>query len=206
MGAGIHLASISDIFWHRNGTKEVVKDGGGIPGMVFRFKNQAGAYHDQLYWIDGGSKQRYMDLMLQAAGVERIEGQKISKKAVLGKRLWLCVRELHYISDDKPRMNDDGTPMIEHHIFKIVPYNTDGTRPHVYGDPEDNPDNRPGGDFVDYKNVENPLDFNAAGSYGKEQKLNIKEANITIAPTPPTPVTSTAVAHTPSDDDEQPVF
>lgn len=149
MKTGGHLAIISDFTFLRDAKKDIIlKD--GFPTVIVTFQDGKGRTHDQAYLIDGGDRQRYFNNMLKAAGIDITEGTP-KKKDCIGQRLWIFIKEVHYVNDDTVVMHGD-EPYIDYHIFRVYPHIEGGKKPKVGGDPE-NHDGIPGGDFVEYKNV-----------------------------------------------------
>ncbi|MCC7514511.1 MAG: hypothetical protein IT212_07445 [Bacteroidia bacterium] len=191
MGAGIHLAMINDMYYLTNASKEPIKPE-GHPVMVVVFKKDGNLAHEQHYTIDGAWRQELLKKMLSAAKVVPSEGKsKPTKKDAIGKRLWLFIKEVRHINDDKPVM-EDGSQVVDHFIFQVSPFNEGGKKPELTGDPAMN-SGIPSGLFIDYKNVAIPAHQKAT------EKMTQSVGKSISAPTTPVPDTSINM-------DEQPKF
>lgn len=151
MGTGTHLAMIADMFYLRDGNKDQVKTQAGHPILAVLFKNDKTNVHEQHYIIDNGIGSEAFNNMLAVAQVVPSEGDRPKKKDAMGKRLWISIREIHHINDDKKILDFEGNPIIEHYIFRVSPFINGGKRPLIVGDPLDN-NGIPAGVFLDYKN------------------------------------------------------
>lgn len=150
MKTGIHLAIIADILILRNAAKEIILNEGHKTFIVL-FKTDKGQIHEAHYLMDKDWRQKDFDKMLTAAQATPKEGATLKKEDAVNKRLWLAIKEVHYIEDDKPVL-EDGEPKIEYFIFKVSPCINGGKRPLLDGDPDAN-NGVPSGHFIDYKNV-----------------------------------------------------
>ena len=150
---GVHLVVISDMLMLRNANKELLMID-GFPAIIVVFKDGQNNSHEQMYIMDGDFRQKYFQNMLRAAQVAILPGKTPKKSEAVGKRLWVGVQECHYINDDQPVTNPDGTDVIDYYVFKVYPITDSGIKPNVKGDPEKN--NGIASDmFVTYKNVSN---------------------------------------------------
>lgn len=150
MATGIHLVTISDLFYLNGPDKKPMKLGNFF-AIVVRFKNGKNESHEQTYLLDGGIRQKYLLTMLRAAKAIKA-GEKPTRNDAVGKRLYIAIQECNYVNDDTVILGHDGNPLIEYYVFKVFPFMEEGRKPSMIGDPEKN-----GGfasdDFVTYKNV-----------------------------------------------------
>ncbi len=150
MGSGTHLVIINDLFYLKNAAGNKLQPH-GFDVMVVQFKNNKGLAHEQHYNIDNAiGSANFKKLFAIAGVVSSVEGTKPTKKDAIGKRLWISIKEVHHINDDKVIMEDD-KPVIEYYTFKLHPFIEGVKKPVMLGDPTDN-DGRPSGVFIEYKN------------------------------------------------------
>ncbi len=145
---GVHLVTISDMFYLRNAEKEIIKFD-GFPAIIIQFKGKTGL-HEQLYVIDKGNRQFYFDKVLSDAKVPVEPGKPAQKVDCVGKKLYVAIREVRYVNDENVVM-ENGEPVIEYQIFQTIP-SVEGIIPNLKGDPALNND-RPMDQFVTYKNT-----------------------------------------------------
>jgi hypothetical protein len=69
-----------------------------------------------------------------------------------GKRLWICVKELHDIDGDKPVVDDITGPVINYYLFDTIPCLDPNRKPVVKGNPDDN-EGIASGMFLDYRQI-----------------------------------------------------
>lgn len=155
---GTHLVEIADMLYLRNAAGEAIKNAQGHPTIVVVFRKSKEELMEKHYVVDGGQSQKRFNNMLRVAQVKMDAGIP-KKKDIIGKKLYVCVQEVHYVNDDQVVLEDDGSGQarIEYHIFRIYPDVYLGKAPRVKGDPAMNPDGIPGDEFVTYVNIsENP--------------------------------------------------
>jgi len=145
---GVHLVSISDLSFLRNAAKEIIKVD-GFAAIVVKFTNKTGT-HEQMYICDGSYRQKYFSKMLADAGVVVENGKNPHKDAIVGKKLYVAVQEVHRVDNEKV-VFEDGEPLIEYHIFKTAKYD-ETFAPRINGDPLTN-NGIASGDFVSYRNI-----------------------------------------------------
>lgn len=152
MGSGTHCAMIAKIFYLQNAAKEDILADGKHKIMVVQFKDGSSRIHEQHYAIDGAWRQDNLKKMFSTAQVVGKDGGRPTSKDAIGKRLWISIREIHFM-DDGTVVNDiEGNPKIDYQIFKIAPFIDGGKKPAIVGDPADN-DGTPLEPFIAYKNV-----------------------------------------------------
>lgn len=170
MGTGTHLAITKDMYYLRNAAKEQILTAQGHPILVVLFQNDKSNIHEQHYPVDNGLGSENFKKLLSAAQVVPSEGNTPKKKDAVNKRLWIAIREIHYIEDDKKVLDMEGNPIIEYFIFRYSPFIETGKRPLIIGDPQDN-NGMPLGVFIDYKN------FAIPGVQVKNEEPKVPEIN-----------------------------
>lgn len=150
--AGVHIVSINDMSYLRNGAKEIMKTD-GFPTIIVQFKKSKDELHEKHYLIDKGFRKKYFDNLLRIAQVDTSGGAP-KKSDVVGKQLWISIQEVHYVNDDQIVLDENGSgnPKIDYNIFKVFPYVEGGRKPILRGDPESN-DGIASEDFITYKNI-----------------------------------------------------
>jgi hypothetical protein len=158
IGCGTHLCTILDMYYLTNGAKQYILADQKHKIMVVLFaadwkKGQEKKIHEQHYVIDGSFKQGQFKQMLTTSQVtSSVEGASPTKKDAIGKRLWLSIKEVHTIDDDKPVIEND-EPLIDRFVFAMSPYIDNGKKPKIPGDPADNDGGIPSGEFVEWRNI-----------------------------------------------------
>lgn len=153
MGTEIHLAIIDDIYFLKNASKEISVNKQGQQTMVVRFKNNKSEIHEQYYLMDGGAKQAQLTKMFTIAQVTASNGIKPTKNDAIGKRLWIFIKETHFMTDGVPVIElGSGLPKVERYIFRLSPYIDNGKTPTLTGQPSLN-EGVPSGDFISYLNI-----------------------------------------------------
>lgn len=150
MKSGGHLVIISAMALLRDSMKELVLTKEGYNTIVVTFSDGQNKKHEQAYVCDKGQRQKYFDNMLQAAQISTAD-RTPTKKECIGKRLWIFIKEVHYVNDDAIVMLGD-EPRIEHYVFRVYPYVENGKKPTISGDPDNN-GGIASGDFIEYKNI-----------------------------------------------------
>lgn len=151
MKTGVHLAIISDVLYLRNSKKEPILNDKQELTLIVLFKNDKTEKHEQHYSVNKKQMELFKKLLI-CAGVDMpADGSSPSKKEAIDKRLWIFIREVHHVMDNEPIKDFQGNLIIEHHIFKSVPYTDDMKAPTAPGNPEDNA-GVASGVFIDYKN------------------------------------------------------
>ena len=149
MVAGTYLATIHDMFVHKNAEKQPIQVN-GFMAIIVQFINDKKEIHDQMYIMDKGFKQKYFMNMLKAAGVTFSTGQP-SRNDCVGKKLYISIQEVHYVNDDEVLFDAEGKPLIDYHIFRTNPVVEGMKSPQIKGDPSVN--GMACDLFVTYKNV-----------------------------------------------------
>jgi hypothetical protein len=146
---GVHLVMISDLFYLKGADGKPIANTTGQLTMAVQFKNDKNEVHEQHYLLDGDWRQEQFNKMLNAAQLNTNE--QLKKKDAVGKRLWIAIKEIHFVNDDVVVMEDD-KPKIDYYIFRTCPFIENGRKPAIVGDPAD-ADGYASGAFLDYKNV-----------------------------------------------------
>ncbi len=149
MGAGLHIATIVDVFYLLNEAKEILHiDGNNL--LVVKFSNEEGKHHDQLYPLDKGWRQKSFQYMFESCGAKSAK-----RSEMVSKKLYIAIQEVHYVDDDKVIL-EDGQPRIEYHIFRTFPYIEGNKSPKIKGNPLT--EGFAQGEFITYKNLSAPYD------------------------------------------------
>jgi len=143
--AGLHKVIIEDIFSLKDENNNVVRLNGKLI-IIVRFKNNKG-FHEQGFIIDNGARQKYFNNILRCIRVNHTPLPK--KEELLGKELFIAVREVHHVEDDKVVMHE-GKPKIEYSLFMAFPDSLNA--PKIKGDPQFN-NGIPQEEFITYKNI-----------------------------------------------------
>lgn len=151
--AGVHLVTIMSIKrLLDHGKNQVVKD--GEIGVTIQFATGHNHRHEQVYWIGKGKqgREKYFTSMCIDAGVDMSQSQ-MSTKAVIGKTLWIAVKEIYTLKNDGSEVLKNevtGEDVMEHFIFKTAPVYDPDRPPTWPGDPAKN-EGRAMDDFLGYK-------------------------------------------------------
>lgn len=151
MKTGLHIATIHDILYLRNAAKQPVTTSEGFFTLIVMFKNENNEIHEKHYLLDGSVRQKSFETLLAVAQVESSEGGNPKKKDAIGKKLWIAIKEVHYM-DNGISVTEYDQPKIDYFIFKVSSYIEDGKRPNVTGDPFNN-GGIASGLFIDFKNT-----------------------------------------------------
>lgn len=142
MPAGVHLAVISDIKTYLDANKNTIVKEGEI-AVIVSFTNGQNQHHEQMYWIGKGmeGKERHFTKMCQDALVD-LTVTPLPKKKIVGKRLWIAIKEVFTLVGDGTEIKKDitGKEVIEYFIFNTA----------VVDDPDKAP-KWPDQDFISYK-------------------------------------------------------
>lgn len=144
---GVHLVAITDavqIKDHDN--MPLIDKVTGESGITIRFSDGDNNHFDQDYWFNG-DRQHFFDKMAATANIDPSNRQ--FKAEAKGKRLWICIKEVHEIDHDQP-VTDINGPVINYYLFDTMPALHPFKKPLVKGDPADN-DGVASGAFLDYK-------------------------------------------------------
>ena len=139
---GTHLAIVNDVKLYKDATGNHLISSQGESGIVVEYALSDGRKHDQVYWY--GSRRQYdFDKLCKSTDVDNISG-KVSKKIIIGKRVWISVREEYTLLNGA----------VVKDSLKLSVFNTNKVydptkKPILQGDPErDN--GRASGDFLAY--------------------------------------------------------
>lgn len=146
---GVHLATILDVIMIKD-DKDMPLIIAGETGITIRFSDGFNNYFDQDYWF-GGNREHFFDKMAVSAGIDRTN--KKFRAESRGKRLWLCIKEVHEIDGDRA-VEDINGPVIHYYLFDTIPCSDPNKKPNVPGDPEKNFGIAQGA-FLDYKQIRN---------------------------------------------------
>lgn len=117
---GLHLVKILDVKFLRDNSGKIVNRGDGDK-IVVKFGNKEGV-SDSIFTLDSGVKESYFKRMLQCVGID--EKPKYNLDEILGKKLYVAIKETHFLSNGNPVLMFDGSPRIEYRIFKYIPEST----------------------------------------------------------------------------------
>ena len=151
MKAGTYLATISDMYIHKNAEKKPIMIDGFV-AIIVQFVNKEKQIHEQMYVMDGDFKQKYFLNMLRSAQVPLESGKQPTRNDCINKKLWVSIQDVHYINDDVVVMDINNEPQIDYHIFKVYPVIDGMKSPQIKGDPINN-NGIPGDQFITYKNI-----------------------------------------------------
>ncbi len=155
---GIHLVIVSDMNLLKDSYgKPIERNGSNF--ITVRFTDGENKSIDNHFPI-GTEKQRYFDLMINHLGLDNTK--QVKKKEVIGKRLWIAIKEVHFLVDGVTLKDKDKKDVKEYFVFKTFKYDGEKARPIVKGDPI-NFDGIAQDEFVDYKIVQD--------SFNKEENI-----------------------------------
>lgn len=146
---GVHLVCITDAVIIRNddGTIKETSEEGEV-GIAIRFSTGDNQHFDKDYWINGSRHSFFIKMCASA----KIDPTNLKFKAeAKGKRLWICIKEVHDIDGDKIVMNELEQPVINYYLFDTIPCLDPNRKPIVKGDP--GVDDIASGVFLDYKQI-----------------------------------------------------
>lgn len=149
---GVHLVSISDLFYLRNAQKEIIKIN-DFPAIIIQYKSKEGL-HEQLYVIDKSHQQYFFDKVLADAKVPKEDKKPFKKEDCIGKKLYIAIQEVHYVNNENVILENE-KPKIDYQIFETIPC-SEGIMPKILGDPIFN-NGRPTDKFITYKNISTPF-------------------------------------------------
>ncbi len=146
---GVHLVCITDavIIKDKNQMPFVTED--GETGITIRFSTGNNLHFDVDYWLNG-DRQSYFNKMCASAGINT-ENPKFRAES-RGKRLWICIKEVHDIDGDKPVIDELTGPAINYYLFDTIVCIDPNRKPVVKGNPDDN-EGIASGVFLDYKQI-----------------------------------------------------
>lgn len=148
---GVHLVCITDAVIIRNGDgsiKETSEE--GEVGITIRFSTGDNQHFDKDYWINGTRHSFFIKMCASA----NIDPANLKFKAeARGKRLWICIKEVHDVDGDKVVLNELEQPVINYYLFDTIPCLDPNRKPIVKGDP--GLDDIASGVFLDYKQISN---------------------------------------------------
>lgn len=145
---GVHLVCITDADLIKDDNKKPIKTKDGETGIAVRFSTGDNQHFDHDYWINGSRHSFFLKMCASA----KIDHTSLKFKAeAIGKRLWICIKEVHDIDGDKPVFDEQGEPIINYYLFDTIPCLDPNKRPIVNGDP--GLDEMASGTFLDYKQI-----------------------------------------------------
>lgn len=121
-----------------------------FPVMSVLFENDKNEVYEHWFVLDNDWRQEVFQKLLVTIGALLKEGQP-TKEDILGKRLYLFIKEVHHINDDTPIVDENG-PVIEYFMFNFAPFINGMKKPKTPGDPADD-NGIPSGKFINYKNL-----------------------------------------------------
>ena len=154
---GVHLVYILDASLIKGPDKKplvIKRKGFKEIGITIKFADNNNEEFDNNYYI-GGDRERFFKKMCKHAGINLKRAKETGKfrKEAKGKRLFICIKEIHDVNLDKPVVNEvTGEPVINYYIFNTSPLSEPMITPDVTGDPKNNK-GVPGGKFIDYRQV-----------------------------------------------------
>lgn len=175
---GVHLVAITEAIMIKDDQNMPLITPEGEVGITIRFSDGQNCHYDQDYWLKG-NREHFFTRMCAAANID--PSAKMFKAESKGKRLWICIKEVHEIDGDQPVMDVNG-PVINYYLFDCIPCLDPNKKPIVKGDPEKN-EGVASGDFLDYKSTHKVVDEH---KYTNRSKI-MKEYPLTIEGQPVTP-------------------
>lgn len=166
---GVHLVCVTDV--------AIIKDDNEMPfitkegeaGITIRFSTGDNQHFDQDYWLNGKRHSFFLKMCASA----KIDPTSLKFKAeAKGKRLWICINEVHDIDGDKVVLNELEQPVINYYLFDTIPCLDPNKKPIVLGDP--GLDGIAFDRFLDYKQVQDEKSLSTVEkNYPAQMKNNI---------------------------------
>ena len=147
---GVHLVAITDASIIKDEDNMPLVTESGETGVTIRFSDGQNNHYEQDYWLNG-DRQHYFNKMCASARID-INNPKFKAESK-GKRLWICIKEVHEIDGDKPVLDSLEQPVINYVLFDTIPCLDPQKKPIVKGDPEKN-NGIATGEFLDYKQIQ----------------------------------------------------
>lgn len=141
---GVHLVCVTDAMLIKENGQPVVTPSGEM-GVTVRFSDGQNQSFDQDYWLNG-DRHSYFTKMCASANIDPTNPK--FKAEAKGKRLWICIKEVHEVDGDK--VDDLAGP--NYYLFDTIPCLDPNRKPVVKGDPAEN-NGVASGAFLDYKPV-----------------------------------------------------
>lgn len=165
--AGVHLVTILSMSRLLDSQKnQVIKD--GEMAIIITFATGDNKRHEQVYWLGRGNegKERYFTSMCLDAGVD-MSKTPLSKKDVIGSRLWIAVREVFTLINGGEDVLKDitGKEIVEYVVFQTAPVFDPERAPTWKGDSAKN-DGNAMDLFVGYKDEDGSPIIDAEDSNG----------------------------------------
>lgn len=162
---GVHLVAITDAT-----LGDTFDD--GITQLRIRFSDGTNNHYEQDYFIGAQVLHGYFVKMCAAAKIN-MEAPGFKKEAI-GKRCWICIKEVYLISNDELVKGEDSKPQIDYLLFDVLPWLDSLAKPKLKGDPADN-EGVASGVFLDYKPIDLANDFDKV--YGEIKSVALEETN-----------------------------
>jgi len=157
MGAGVHLAVITDVKYARRKDGEVKHTREGQPAVEIKFKNKQGEKISEEFWLTDNA-QWMLDNLFKAIGLSSKTGS-IDVKLMIGKKLFIMVaREYHFVNGEALKDDDGIVVYYSKLVPKFFPMVSEDSPPIIEGDPARSPEGKPSGDFVKSKSIVKPED------------------------------------------------
>lgn len=147
--SGVHLVCISDAALIKDKDQMPLITEDGETGISIRFSTGDNRHFDVDYWLNG-PRQEAFNKMCASAGIN-VDNPRFRAESK-GKRLWICIKEIHDIDGDKLVVDDLTGPAINYHLFDTIPCIDPNRKPVVKGNPDDN-DGVASGVFLDYRQI-----------------------------------------------------
>lgn len=145
---GVHLVTVTDaVLAKENGVPKESDD--GKIWLTVRFSTGGNKHFDKDYWYNEDWETAFK-CMCASANID--PASEKFKREASGKRLWICIKEVHDIDGDKPVIDDITGPSINYELFDTLPCLDPNKKPIVKGDPADN-NGIASGAFLDYKQI-----------------------------------------------------
>jgi len=169
--AGVHLVTILSMKRLLDSNKnQVIKD--GEMAIIITFATGDNRRHEQVYYLGKGNegRERYFTSMCLDAGVD-MSKTPLEKKDVIGKRLWIAIKEVFTLINGGEDVLKDitGAEVIEYFVFQTAPVFDPERAPTWKGDPAKN-DGNAMDLFVGYK------DEGSGYEFGEENTLQVEQA------------------------------
>jgi hypothetical protein len=171
---GIHLVAITKVYAFTAADKSYIKDDDGSIGIIVKFQTGEGRVHEQLFWCDGGSKQKFLDHVLWCVGVDNSKGQ-INSNDIVRKRLWIYVLASVNTSKGNVEMSTDGQMVRRYYMFDCKPFNGVDKKPIEKYEPKEGDDeNALNPPFVKYVEVDHLPEVQPVGKPPWNEESNGK--------------------------------
>lgn len=151
---GVHLVTVTDaVLAKENGVPKESDD--GKIWLTVRFSTGDNKHFDKDYWYNEDWEAAFK-CMCASANID--PASEKFKREASGKRLWICIKEVHDIDGDKPVIDDITGPSINYELFDTLPCLDPNKKPIVKGDPAEN-NGVASGAFLDYRQISRTVAF-----------------------------------------------